>query len=54
MFADAKDVETDRVRKLDLLEQIVHAVDRADREPRDRVCDGCRETIDAELHVWDS
>src|SRR2546428_1756274 len=54
MFADAEHVETHLVGKLDLFQQMLHALDRAEGETRGRVGDGRCEAIDADLHLCDS
>jgi hypothetical protein len=50
MFADPENVEADLVGKFDLLEQMMHALDRAERETGGRIRDGGSEAVDADLH----
>ena len=51
MFANAEDVEADLIGKLNLFEQMVHALDRAERETCGRVGNSCCETVDSNLHL---
>src|SRR6202165_5973933 len=51
MFANAEDVEADLIGKLNLFEQIVHALHRAQREACGRVGNSCCETVDSNLHL---
>src|SRR5271155_2570296 len=51
MFANAEDVEADLIGKLNLFEQMVHALYRAERETCGRVGNSCSETVDSNLHL---
>jgi hypothetical protein len=54
MFSDSKHVETGLVGKLDLFEQMLHALDGLEIETGGGIGDGCREAVDADLHLCDS
>jgi hypothetical protein len=50
MLSDAKNIETDAVSKLNLFEQMLHALDGVEGEAGDRIGNcGC-ETVHADLH----
>src|SRR5271169_2895256 len=51
MFANAEDVEADLIGELNLFEQMVHALHRAERETCGRVGNSCCETVDSNLHL---
>src|SRR6266850_3307814 len=51
MFANAEDVEADLIGKLNLFEQMVHALHRAQRETCSRVGNSCCETVYSYLHL---
>jgi hypothetical protein len=50
MFANAENVEADLVREFDLFQQMLHALDRAERKAGSRIRDGCGKAVDADLH----
>ena len=50
MLADSKDVETDLVGELGLLEEVTHPLLRADQVPVQRVLLQFREGVDPDLH----
>jgi hypothetical protein len=50
MLPDAEDIETDLVRRLDLLKEIAKPEDGIDFGPSDRISRRGDETIDADLH----
>jgi hypothetical protein len=54
VFADAKNIETHLVGELNLFQQILHPLDRAEGETRWRVGDDRSEAVDADLHPCDS
>ena len=50
MLAEAEDIETDLVGKLDLLQEITDALDRVEPDARRRVRHVIAERIDAKFH----
>ena len=54
MFSDAEHVQTSLVSKLHLFEEMLHALDGLEGETGGRIGDGCREAVDADLHLGDS
>jgi hypothetical protein len=50
MFAYTKYIETNPVREHNLFEQVVHALDWTESDPRSWVRDDCSETVDTDLH----
>ena len=50
MLADAENVEADLVGEFDLLQQMLHALNWAERDAGRWIRDGCSEAVDADLH----
>ena len=51
MFANAENIQAHMVGKLDLLQQMLHAIHWTQREPRSRVRDSRCKTVNADLHL---
>src|ERR1700737_2638609 len=49
MFADAENVKANLIGEFDLLQQMLHSLDGAKREPGGRIRDGCGEAVDTDL-----
>jgi hypothetical protein len=50
MFADSENIQSNLVRELDLLQQVLHAVNGFEGETRGRIRDRCCEAVHADLH----
>jgi hypothetical protein len=51
MFADTENVKSNPIGKLDLFQQVVHALNGREVKTRGWVRDGCGEAVNADLHL---
>src|SRR6185436_15844016 len=50
MLANAKNIQANLIGKLDLFQQMLHALDRGDGKSRGWVGNGCGKAVDTDLH----